>query len=91
MEGLLMSIKIKIGSVITVEAYECIDNSDMCEYAEDEKGIVTGIYRTEELYNDDRISLDESDTLEGISILAIMDYDGAEIEIEEDCYSVVEI
>lgn len=86
-----MTTKIKVGSRISVEVYECTDNnnSDLYDYCGDVEGVVVAIYESDTIHTQNRIKLNESDTLEGITLIA--NFDGDYQEVEEDCYEILEV
>lgn len=84
-----MSVKIKVGSRISVEEYECNDNSDLYDYCGEVEGIVVGIYDSNTFHTKDRVELKESNELEGITLIA--NFNGDYQEVDEGCYTILEV
>jgi hypothetical protein len=78
-----MSIKIKVGSTISIEEYEDINDGDLYDYSGDIEGVVVRIYDS----NGNMIK--ESDTLEELKLEA--NFNGELLEVDEGCYKIVKL
>jgi hypothetical protein len=78
-----MSIKIKVGSTISIEEYEDVGSRDLYDYSGDIEGVVIDIYDS----NGNKVK--ESDTLEELKLE--VNFNGELLEVDEGCYKIVKV